>query len=116
MVMPAAMIWASWAIYNTDDRSNMQRMADKGMIPQGSWRVIWKSPLLPPSPWAMSTKLPEQMRKDVQQTLLDMQTKAPEAFKALTDGKAKGFKAVTHKDYEPVVRMISENLKERRGS
>lgn len=102
--------------YRTDDDNNMVRMAKKGMIPADTWRVIWKSPVLPSSPWAMSTKLPAEMRKDVKQVLLRMKDDAPEAWKALTDGKASGYRDVTHQDYEPIVRMIQDNLRARKAS
>ncbi len=105
---------ATW--WRNDERSNMTRMEEKGMIQPGQWRIVWKSPRLPSSPWAMSTKLPEEMRKDVQKMLLDMPTADPVAWKALTDGKAQKLRAVSHADYEPIVRMIESNLKKRRGS
>jgi phosphonate transport system substrate-binding protein len=99
---------ATW--WRDEARSNPQRMADKGMIEDGSWRVIWTSPKLPSSPWAMSTELPEDMRTDVQQALFNMKEASPEAWESLTDGQASGFKLVTHADYEGVVRMIEANL------
>jgi phosphonate transport system substrate-binding protein len=105
---------ATW--YRSDDRSNMTRMENKGMIKPGQWRIIWKSPLLPSSPWAMSTKLPAGMRSDVKQALLNMKTADPEAWKSLTDGKASGYREVTHKDYEAIVRMIKANLASRKSS
>jgi phosphonate transport system substrate-binding protein len=105
---------ATW--YNSEDRSNMTRMEGKKMIAPGQWRVIWKSPLLPSSPWAMSTKLPAEMRADVTQALLKMKDADPVAWKSLTDGKASGYRQVTHKDYEAVVRMIKANLANRKSS
>jgi phosphonate transport system substrate-binding protein len=105
---------ATW--YRSDDRSNMTRMEHKGMIKPGQWRIIWESPLLPSSPWAMSTKLPADMRNDVKQALLNMKASDPEAWKSLTDGKASGYREVTHKDYEAIVRMIKANLASRKSS
>lgn len=105
---------ATW--WRNDERSNMTRMEGKGMIPKGAWRIVWKTPRLPSSPWAMSSTLPKQMREDVRAALLAMPTADKAAWKALTDGKALKFRSVTHKDYEPVVRMIKENLKKRRAS
>ncbi|SDD98882.1 phosphonate ABC transporter substrate-binding protein [Rhodospira trueperi] len=102
---------ATW--WRDAERSNPQRMANKGMIEDGSWRVIWTSPKLPSSPWAMSTELPEDMRTDVQQALYNMKEASPEAWESLTDGQASGFKLVTHADYEGVVRMIQTNLADR---
>ena len=105
---------ATW--YRTDDRSNMTRMEAKGMIKPGQWRIIWKSPMLPSSPWAMSTKLPTDMRDDVKQALLKMKDADPEAWQSLTDGKASAYREVTHKDYEAIVRMIKANLANRKSS
>lgn len=105
---------ATW--WNSEEYSNPQRMELKGMIPPGQWRVIWKSPKLPSSPWAMPTHLPEQMRQDVAEALLNMPEANPEAWKALTDGKVKSFRRVTHADYEAIVRMIQHNLKQRKAS
>lgn len=104
---------ATW--WRSEDYSNPKRMEMKGMIPKGQWRIIWKSPLLPPSPWAVPTYLPEEMQSDLQNALLGMKDKDPAAWEGLTMGKASGFRKVTHKDYEPIVRMIKANLKARRN-
>jgi phosphonate transport system substrate-binding protein len=105
---------ATW--YNDETWSNFKRMAQKGMIKDDQLRVIWKSPRLPSSPWAMSAKLPQQMRDDVKAVLMAMKDKDPDAWQALTSGKASGFQEVTHEDYEAVVRMIKANLRDRRSS
>lgn len=104
---------ATW--YRTPDRSNMTRMESKGMIKPGEWRVIWKTPRLPSSPWAMSKDMPEKMREDVTNVLMKMKDDAPEAWQALTDGKASAYRKVTHDDYEAIVRMIRENERARRA-
>ncbi len=103
---------ATW--WRDETRSNPKRMEDKGMIEPGQWRVIWKSPKLPASPWAMSTNLPDQMRADVQNVLYNMKDKDPNAWQSLTDGKASGYRKVTHEDYEGIVRMIKANQAKRR--
>jgi phosphonate transport system substrate-binding protein len=105
---------ATW--WNSEEYSNPRRMEAKGMIPPGQWRLIWKSPLLPSSPWAMPTHLPEQMRQEITEALLNMPQNGPEAWQALTMGQMKGLRRVTHADYEPIVRMIQYNLKHRRES
>ena len=103
---------ATW--WRDETRSNPKRMEEKGMIEPGQWRVIWKSPKLPASPWAMSTDLPESMRTDVQNVLYNMKDKDPNAWQSLTDGKASGYRKVTHEDYEGIVRMIKANQAKRR--
>lgn len=103
---------ATW--WRSETRSNPLRMETKGMIEPGQWRVIWKSPRLPESPWAVHTDLPKQMREDIREVLYSMKDNGPEAWQALTDGKASGFRKVSHEDYEAIVRMIDSNLKQRR--
>ena len=105
---------ATW--WRNDERSNMTRMEGKGMIEPGQWRIIWKSPKLPSSPWTMHTSLPEDMRNDITTALLRMKDDDPAAWKALTDGKAQSYREVTHGDYEAIVRMIKSNLEKRRGT
>jgi phosphonate transport system substrate-binding protein len=105
---------ATW--WNSEDYSNPQRMEAKGMIPPGQWRLVWKSPKLPSSPWAMPTFLPEQMRQDITDALFTMPQADAEAWQSLTMGKMKGYRRVTHTDYEPIVRMIKHNLQQRRSS
>jgi phosphonate transport system substrate-binding protein len=104
---------ATW--WRSETRSNPKRMEEKGMIKPGQWRVIWKSPRLPSSPWAVHTDLPKAMRDDIRNALYNMKKDGPEAWLALTDGKASGYRLVTHKDYEAVVRMIEYNLKKRKS-
>jgi len=105
---------ATW--WTNEERSNFSRMWDKGMIPKDSVRVIWKSPLLPSSPLTVRTSMPEPLKQSIRSAFLNMPKDDPEAWKAMTDGKAQGYKEVTHADYEPMVRMIRENQRTRRGS
>jgi phosphonate transport system substrate-binding protein len=105
---------ATW--WRSEEYSNPKRMEMKKMIPEGQWRIIWKSPKLPASPWAVPSYLPEQMRMDLQGTLLHMKDKDSVAWEGLTMGKASGFRKVTHADYEPIVRMIKANLKARKSN
>lgn len=103
---------ATW--WRSETRSNPQRMEMKGMIEPGQWRLIWKSPRLPSSPWAVHKDLPKQMRDDIRNALYNMKKEGPDAWQALTDGKASGYRLVTHKDYKAIVRMIESNLKHRK--
>ncbi len=85
------------------------------MIPKGAVRVVWKSPALPESPWAIHTDLPAELKTEVRAALMAFPAAEPAGWKALTDGKSKGLVEMRHADYEPVVRMIQANQKERRG-
>lgn len=104
---------ATW--YRTDENSNFGRMMQKGMIEEGTVRVIYKSPLIPSSPWVIRTNIPEQMFVDIRQSILDMPEKAPEAFEALTDGNSSGMMEVDREMYTDVVQAVRENLQQRRN-
>ena len=106
---------ASVTWWTNEQRSNFLRMEEKGMVPKGSVRVVWKSPALPESPWAIHTDLPPDLKSDVRSALMAFPAADPAGWKALMDGKSKGFLEVRHADYEPVVRMIQANQRERRG-
>jgi phosphonate transport system substrate-binding protein len=103
---------ATW--WTNDERNNVARMEGKGMIPTGQTRMIWKSPKLPSSPWAIHTDMPASLKADVRATLLALPTADPQAWKELTDGKNQGMQEITHADYEPIVRMIKDNQRARR--
>jgi len=100
----------------SDEFSHITRMESKGMIPQHSTRILWKSPLLPNDPWAMPAWLPEEMRGEVKKALLAMPAKAPDVLANLFEGKAKSMVEVKMDDYAPVVDMIKANLEQRKGS
>jgi phosphonate transport system substrate-binding protein len=105
---------ATW--WTNEERNNVARMEGKGMIPTGQARVIWKSPKLPGSPWAIHTDLPTTLKTDVRTTLLALPTADPQAWKDLTDGKNKGVQEVTQAEYEPIIRMIKDNQRARRDA
>jgi phosphonate transport system substrate-binding protein len=104
---------ATW--WNSPTDNNPTRMEQKGMIKPGQWRIIWKSPTLPNDPWSMPTWLPQQMREDVQQAILHLPEKDPMAFKNLFGKESKGFKSLTVDEYQPIIRMIQANMKERKS-
>jgi phosphonate transport system substrate-binding protein len=104
---------ATW--WTNEERSNVTRMEGKGMIPRGQVRYLWKSPKLPNSPWTMRTDLVADLKRDLKTVLLGLPTADAQAWKELTDGKFKGLVEIAHRDYEPIIRMVEANLKERRG-
>ena len=98
-----------------EQTSSFTRMAEKGIIPEGAVRVIWQSPKVPSHVWTVNADLPEDLKADIRQALLDMQEADPGAWQNLTDGLSGGFVDVGHEDYEPMVRMIQFNQRQRGG-
>jgi phosphonate transport system substrate-binding protein len=95
---------ANW--WNADDDSNLTRMAVKGMAKKEDFRIIFKSGLLPGSPYAYLSSLPDDLKAAIAKAFMDAPTKDKAAFDRLSDGKDKEFVAVTHKDYAETVEMI----------
>lgn len=105
---------ATW--WNSEERSNYSRMWDKGMIPKGSVRVVWKSPLLPTSPVTVRSDMPEPLRAAIKQAFMRMKDDDAEAWKSLGDGKLGAYREVTHADYEAMIRLVRDNQRARRAS
>jgi phosphonate transport system substrate-binding protein len=95
---------ADW--WNADDDSNLTRMVNKGMAKKDDFRIIFKTPLLPGSPYAYLADLPGDLKKAILGAFMAAPTEAKEAFDRLSDGKDKKFVAVTTKDYADIVEMI----------
>ena len=61
---------------------DIQQMTREGKIPRGAVRVIWVSKLIPNDPIVIGKDLPDGLKQAIQQSLITMKTKNPEAFVA----------------------------------
>ncbi len=95
---------ANW--FNSETDSNLTRMANKGMVKKEDFRIIFKSDLIPNSPYAYVSDLPDDLKAAIRKAFAEAPDKAKEAFAKLSDGKDRDFKAVDHKFYEPVVELV----------
>ncbi len=99
--------------WSNQRRGNIQRMEEKGMIPAGSTRIVWTSPLIPNSPWVMRADLPEDLRRDWAAAVFAMPVRDPAAFAVAASG-ASGVVPTSHDDYLDVIAVVEENLQRRR--
>jgi phosphonate transport system substrate-binding protein len=95
---------ADW--WNADNDSNLTRMVAKGMAKKDDFRIVFKSGLLPGSPYAYLADLPPDLKQAIRAAFMAAPTKDKAAFDRLSDGKDKEFVPVTHKDYAEIVEMI----------
>ena len=95
---------ADW--WNADNDSNLTRMVAKGMAKKADFRIIFKSGLLPGSPYAYLSDLPADLKTSILTAFMEAPTKDKAAFDRLSDGKDKEFVQVSHKDYADIVEMI----------
>jgi phosphonate transport system substrate-binding protein len=97
-------IAANW--WNSDDDSNLTRMVNKSLAKKDDFRIVYKSDLIPNSPYAYLANLPPDLKAAILKAFMDAPTKAKAAFDKLSDGKDKEFVKVDAKYYEPVVELI----------
>jgi phosphonate transport system substrate-binding protein len=104
---------AAATFWSNDQRGNIQRMVEKGMIQPGTTRIIWTSPQIPNSPWVLRGDLPEDLRRDWTEAVFAMPERDPEAFRVASSGAA-GLVQTTHADYLDVLAVVGDNLQRRR--
>ncbi|WP_421996381.1 phosphonate ABC transporter substrate-binding protein [Reyranella sp.] len=95
---------ANW--WNSEDDSNLTRMAKKSLAKKDDFRIVYKSDLIPNSPYAYLDSLPADLKAAITKAFLEAPTKAKAAFDKLSDGKDREFVKVDTKYYEPVVELI----------
>jgi phosphonate transport system substrate-binding protein len=95
---------ANW--WNAEDDSNLTRMVKKGLAKQEDFRIIYKSDLIPNSPFAYLASLPPDLKAAITKAFMESPTKAKAAFDKLSDGKDREFKIVDAQYYEPVIELI----------
>jgi phosphonate transport system substrate-binding protein len=97
-------IAANW--WNSEDDSNLSRMEHKNLAKRADFRTIYKSDLIPNSPYAYLSDLPPDLKTAIRTAIMESPTKDKAAFERLSDGKDKGFKEVDHAFFKPVVELV----------
>jgi phosphonate transport system substrate-binding protein len=91
--------------WNSDTDSNFQRMVNKGMVKRDDFKIVFRSEMIPGSPYAFLDNLPADTKAAITKAFVEAPQKDKAAFDRLSDGKDLGFTAVTAKDYETVVEL-----------
>jgi phosphonate transport system substrate-binding protein len=103
---------ATWA-YDGNE-GNLQSMVTKGMIKPDAVRIIWRSPLIPNSPFSAVKSLPDGLKQAFKQALLDFHKKDPARFAQVTKGMFGGFAPAKHEQYQYAIDIREAQKKERR--
>lgn len=85
--------------WNSEEDSNLSRMARKGMIKAEDFKIVFRSDKIPGSPYAVLSGLPADLKASITKAFFDAPTKAKDAFEMLSDGKSPGFAPAPHADY-----------------
>jgi phosphonate transport system substrate-binding protein len=104
--------------WNSEDDSNLSRMANKGMVKKDDFKIVFKSEKIPGSPYAYLTSMPADLKAAIAKTFADAPTKGKDAFAKLSDGKSPGFAPVKHADYQVTIELqkFVDGLRKKSGS
>lgn len=91
--------------WNSEDDSNLTRMANKGMVKKDDFKTVFKSEKIPGSPYAVLTSMPADLKAAIAKAFFDAPTKGKAAFDKLSDGKSPGFAPIKHSDYGVTVEL-----------
>ncbi|OYW62591.1 MAG: phosphonate ABC transporter substrate-binding protein [Bosea sp. 12-68-7] len=103
--------------WNSDQDSNLSRMANKNMVKMGDFKIVFKSDKIPGSPYAMLSSLPAELKTAISKAFFEMQSKDKAAFDKLSDGKSPGFAPMKHEDYNVTIELqkFVDNLRKKRS-
>jgi phosphonate transport system substrate-binding protein len=89
--------------WNSEDDSNLSRMANKKMVNAEDFKTIFKSDKIPGSPYAYLSNLPADLKAAIVKAFMDAPKNDKDAFDKLSDGKSPGFAPAQHSDYKVTV-------------
>ncbi|PQO22132.1 hypothetical protein C2I36_14605 [Rhodobacteraceae bacterium WD3A24] len=99
----------------TPENSAVTRLAERDMIEPDAVRTLWVSPLLANPLWAARTDLPEEMRADFVEALVELPEADPEAWEVVRQGRLSAYAPTTHEEYQPMIDMTEWTREQRRG-
>ncbi|WP_375452330.1 phosphonate ABC transporter substrate-binding protein [uncultured Devosia sp.] len=100
--------------WRNEESGTIQNMEKKGLIPAGSTRIIWTSPVIPNTPVMMLTTLPQELQDAFKTALMAFPQKDPEGFATYSNGTSSGYIEAKHDDYLNVIAITEFNAQERR--
>jgi phosphonate transport system substrate-binding protein len=88
---------------------DLQQLTREGKVPRGAIRVIWVSRLIPNDPIVVRRDLPASLKSAIQESLVNMREKNPDAFKEV-GATLSGFVRADDAKYQ-VIRELNETAK-----
>lgn len=98
---------AAFNAWDNDTSSTLMKMQTKGMAKYDDYRIIFKSTQIVNSPIAYLNSLPDDMKADIRDAVLNAYKNDQAAFDKAYDGKYQSYEPVTHDAYKPVVELIT---------
>ena len=88
---------------------DLQQLTRENKVPRGGLRVIWVSKLIPNDPIVVRKDLPPSLKSAIQESLISMKAKNPDAFKEI-GAWLSGFVAADDGKYQ-VIRDLNDTAK-----
>lgn len=104
--------------WNSEDDSNLTRMANKGMVKKDDFKIVFRSEKIPGSPYAYLASLPADLKAAIQTAFMEAPKRDKAAFDRLSDGKSPGMAPVQHSDYKVTeeLQKFVDGLRKKSGS
>jgi phosphonate transport system substrate-binding protein len=104
--------------WNSEEDSNLSRMANKNMVKKDDFKVVFRSEKIPGSPYAYLSSLPADLKTAIRGAFFEASKRDKAAFDKLSDGKSPGFAPAQHSDYNVTVELqkFVDGLRKKSGS
>jgi phosphonate transport system substrate-binding protein len=98
---------ANW--WNGEDESNLKRMEVKGMpgIKYSDFRIVFTSDPIVNAPIAYLSSLPEDLKAAIRDAVYNIDKNDKATFDKISGGKFRPWVPITHKEYAPVVELVT---------
>lgn len=107
---------ANW--WNNDIRSNLKRMAEKGMVKEADFKIVFRSELIPNSPVAYLKSLPEPLKAKIRDAFLNVGTRAPDVWKLISGGTSLPWQVANNDTFKTMIELnkFVDDLRKKQGS
>ncbi len=107
---------ANW--WNNEIRSNLKRMAEKGMAKEEDFRIVFRSEQIPNSPVAYLSSLPAEMKTKIRDAFLNIGTRAPDVWQRISGGTSMPWQAASNETFKTMIELnrFVDELRKKRGS
>jgi len=109
-------IAANW--WNNEIRSNLLRMAEKGMAKAADFRIVFKSEQIPNSPVAYLSALPEDVKARIRTAFLQIEQRAPDVWKRISDSTSLPWQPADNATFKTMIELNAfvDALRKKRGT
>ncbi|XBS71843.1 phosphate/phosphite/phosphonate ABC transporter substrate-binding protein [Acerihabitans sp. KWT182] len=105
---------AAFGGFRSETSNTISDVENTGVVPKGKLHIIWRSPTLPSSLWAVRSDLNEDVKNQLASLLIGLKTDDSKLWTVFAGGKVSGFRRVTQSDYEGVAKILKANETDRR--